>query len=87
MQIGHDLYEFGHLEPFQIVVSSEKVGRPLRLHVRFSSHCFSESYDPKGHPQGTLTFRDGSRQRVFNLERYELSRRLPGLLQDLNIPR
>jgi hypothetical protein len=88
LTVAARVYHFPHLEPFQIVVSSDKVGRDLRIHVRFSNHCFSEGFDAAIHPPGTITFPDGGgRQRVFSPERYGLSQQLPGVLQRLNHPK
>lgn len=88
LTIAGQTYDFPHLEPLQLVLASEKVGRPLRVHVRFTSHCFSKSYDPATYPPNTLTFSDaGGRPRVFCAERYMLSRQLPGVLVEMNHPK
>jgi len=82
------VYDFPHLEPFQILVASQKVGRNLRIHIRFSNHCFSDGFDPATHSSSTVTFPDGGgRPRAFSLERYELSQQLPDLLRNLNDPK
>lgn len=88
LTIAGQIYDFPHLEPFQLTVVSQKVGRPLRIHVRFTTHCFSENFDPAAHPQSVFTFPDaGRRPRVFSLVRYDLSKQLPGALQQLNHPK
>lgn len=85
LTVSGQTYDFLHLEPFQMVVASQKAGRPLRIHVRFTTHCFSEGFNPATHPQSVLTFPDAAgRPRVFSGVRYDLSRHLPGTLQQLN---
>jgi hypothetical protein len=37
--VGEQTYAFWHLEPFQMQVESTKVGKRLRIHVRFMSHA------------------------------------------------
>lgn len=86
--VSGQVYDFLHLEPFQILVASQKVGRNLRIHVRFSNHCFSESFNSTTHPSSTVTFPDGGgRRRAFSQERYELSQQLPDLMRNLNDPK
>ncbi len=86
--VAGQTYSFPHLEPLQLLVVSQKVGRPLRIRVRFANHCFSESFDAAVYPPNTPTFPDGGgRPRVFSAERYNLSRNLPDALQQMNHPK
>ena len=36
------VYDLAHLSPFEMAVTSHKVGRDLRIRVRFTDHCFSD---------------------------------------------
>ena len=88
LTIAGQIYDFPHLEPFQLVVASQKVGRLLRIHVRFTTHCFSEGFDPTIHAQSAFTFPDAAgRPRVFSPVRYALSRQLPDALRRLDHPK
>lgn len=88
LTVAGQTYDFPHLEPFQMAVVSERAGRQVRIHVRFTNHCFSESIDAAAHPTNTFTFPDaGGRPRVFSADRYTLSRQLPAALQMLNHPK
>lgn len=87
LTIAGRTYAFPHLEPFQMAVASQKVGRLLRIHVRFTNHCFSVAFDAAAYPPGTNTFFDsGSRLRVFCPVRYGLSQQLPAVVQQLSHP-
>lgn len=79
---------FTHLDPFDMDVDSRKAGRLLRVHVRFTTHCFSRAYDAGTHPEGEPILRDaGGRPRTFCPIRYRLSERLPALIRALNHPK
>jgi hypothetical protein len=80
-------YSFAHLEPFKVMVDSHKVGRLVSVHVRFTTHCFTEGFDPEAHlADEPVIVDEGSRQRVFCQVRYGLSAHLPTAIQGLNQP-
>jgi hypothetical protein len=86
--IGEQTYAFPHLEPFQMHVESTRVGKRLRIHVRFMSHCFTEKYDVARHPTGEPIIHDtAGRPRSFCPIRYRISARLPEIIAALNHPR
>ncbi len=88
LTIAGQTYDFPHLEPFELTVASQKVGRALRIHVRFTDHCFSESFDATSNPPDVFTFPDtGGRPRVFCPARYDLSRHLRSAIQGLGHPK
>jgi len=88
LAIGGQTYDFAHLEPFTFTITSELAKRDLRVHVTFSSHCFSEGYDEATHPAGEPIILDGAkRQRTFCAIRYRLSLVLPAVIQGLNHPK
>lgn len=87
LTIGDQTYDFAHLEPFYFSFYSELAKRELRVHVTFSTHCFSQAYDAAQHPVGEPIIRDLSgRQRTFCPIRYRLAVLLPDVVQGLNHP-
>ncbi|WP_248744162.1 MULTISPECIES: hypothetical protein [unclassified Pseudomonas] len=87
LTIGGQTYDFSHLEPFTFAIPSELAKRELRVHVTFSSHCFTQGYDAATHPVGEPIILDGAkRQRTFCAIRYRLSLVLPTVIKGLNNP-
>jgi hypothetical protein len=41
-----EVFDLTHLEPFSFDVDSRISKKRLRVHVTFSDHCFTRSYDP-----------------------------------------
>lgn len=86
--IDGQLVDLSHLEPFTFVFHSLLAKRDLRVHVTFSNHCFSHSYDPAIHPVDEKVMGAKSpRPRVFCPTRYRLSQQLPELVRGLNHPK
>lgn len=66
-------------------IESSKSGKRLRVHVRFTTHCFSKKYDEATHPvTEPILYDAGRRRRSFCPVRYDLSLRLPDLILGLN---
>ena len=87
LTVAGQTYAFPHLEPFQMMVASQRVGRSLRVHVRFVSHCFSTVFEAATHSLDAQTFPDGGgRLRMFCPVRCGLSQQLPNAVQQLNHP-
>lgn len=87
LTIGRHTYSFAHLEPFSFKLASELAKRDLRVHVTFSSHCFSQAYDSATHPYGEPIILDSARRsRTFCATRYRLSFGLPAVILGLNHP-
>ena len=81
------VYDLSHFNPFQFLVESDKVPRPLKVNVRFSTHCFTEGYDPTKHPINEPVIMDeGNRRRAFCSIRHNLSLQLPTLVNNLGAP-
>lgn len=88
LSIGAETYDFSHLEPFTFVVKSQLARRDLRVHVTFSTHCFSRAYDNASHGQGEPIIDHGTpRPRSFCQTRYRLSHKLPVLIKSLEHPK
>ena len=73
--IQHVEYAFDHLEPFRSAVNGHVV------EVHFSLHCFTETA-AADHTPDLLIGHQGE-IRAFSLERYMLSKQLPGLIRSL----
>lgn len=86
LHIHGQVYDLSHLDPFQFEANSVKVPRPLRINVRFTTHCFSEAFDPARHSADEPAIMDGQRRRAFCPDRYALSPRLPDLIRRLANP-
>ena len=75
-------------EDVNFVVTSQLARRDLRVHVTFSSHCFSHAYDRNTHPSDQPILDVAStKPRTFCPIRYRLSHQLPTLIQGLNHPK
>jgi len=80
------IYDLSHLDPFRFEANSTKVARALRVNVRFTNHCYSETFDPTRHEEHEPAIMDGQRRRAFCPNRYALSHLLPGLIGGLANP-
>jgi hypothetical protein len=74
---------FDHLEPFQFVMETQSRPKGAVIDVRFSNHCFSESYNAELHPEPVVDVWDRGQRRVFNQERYDLSFGLRAIMEGL----
>ena len=72
---GGQSYDCSHLDPFVFSLYSQKVKKDLRIQVRFSDHCFTEA------------IYKGSRERIFNLIRWNLSFQLNAYIHRLTHPK
>lgn len=87
LDISGVTYDFEHLNPFVMIVKSDMAKRNLRVHVRFTNHCFSKGYDKFSHPEGEVVILDHSgKERTFCPIRYRLSLSLPGIINKLCDP-
>lgn len=82
--IGQETFDLAHLEPFSFEVESVQAKKRLRVHVTFTNHCFTTSYDPQHHPIGEpIIDADKPRPRTFCQTRYRLSLALPAIISKL----
>lgn len=77
--IKGQVYDLAHLDPFTF--SQNVDGVEVVVRVEFSSHCFTEKVGPEHTPD--LIYQVGSERRAFCVDRYELSKQLPGLIANL----
>jgi hypothetical protein len=78
-------YDLVHLNPIKLVVDSEQAKRALHVHARFTTHCFTEGFNPEVHAPDEPWIQDeGQRRRAFCAVRYGLSAHLPVAIHSLN---
>ena len=59
-------YDFSHLDPFIMMVKSDMAKKELKVHVRFTNHCFTRGYEAFSHPEGEPIIPDHSgNERTF----------------------
>lgn len=82
------VYDLTHLHPKTVVYEQagkgDKPACSYTVNVIFSLHCFTRGL--QGGPQQcdpTLLYADSREQREFDLQRYELSKRLPAIIESL----
>jgi len=72
-------WDLSHLDSFAFKIDPD-LGTVLTVVVLFSCHCFSHSFRWDARPRAEIPWHeiydDGREQRVLDLDRYELSRRL-----------
>lgn len=71
-----------HLSQTSIVVPYTGRENGLRICVRFSKHCYTESFDPSVHSEDALVM-DHRQKRAFDQLRYDLSKALPDIVRAL----
>jgi hypothetical protein len=77
--------DLSHLEPFEFLVLPLGLEGHVTISVRFHDHCFSETYNPKIHPSFIRTNQSAIGElRAFDGERYELSKRLPEIVKQMD---
>lgn len=88
LNIGGEVFEFPHLEPFTLEFQSQIAKKWLRVRVTFSHHCFSKRYEAAEHIEGEPILNENtSDPRLFCRIRYRLSQDLPALIASLNNPK
>lgn len=51
--------------------------------VQFTTHCFSDRYDPARHPENVVVVDERGERRCFDRDRYDLSKGLADLIRGL----
>ena len=80
--IDGQTYCLQHLTPTGLVVCTKERPEGVNLHVSFSKHCFTESFDGGVHARSLLVM-DRGKQRAFDELRYDLSKGLPDMIAQL----
>lgn len=87
-----EIYRLDHMEsfvtPFEVKLSKELPKESVDVRVYFSNHCFSRTKtdeDQNDTILDTVRKRNGVMEhRVFCPQRWEFSKRLPGIIKDLD---
>ena len=74
---------FDHLEPIRLEMATQARPKGIVIDVRFSNHCFSETFEGQHHGDEAVVVMDGRNRRVFSPERYALSHVLPDIIRGL----
>jgi hypothetical protein len=81
------IYDLTHLHPKTVrYVQPAKDGKPARTYivdVIFSLHCFTRRIGEDETPDQSLLYADSREARIFDFLRYELSKCLPEIIDDL----
>lgn len=80
------VYELGHLAPFTLQwerpAKDKRPATVFTVDVTFSFHCFTS--DPDELYDSKLRYSDARETRMFDFERYELSKRLPEIVRSMS---
>lgn len=71
-----------HLAPFSFTFDTP-IRQGVHCYVQFSSHCFSDKYDPDRHLENVVVVDERGQIRCFDRDRYELSKGLEALIRSL----
>jgi hypothetical protein len=71
-----------HLAPFSFTFDTP-IRQGVHCFVQFSTHCFSDRYDPGRHPENIVVVDERGQMRCFDRDRYELSKGLEALIRSL----
>jgi hypothetical protein len=78
-------YDLSHLRSVTIVYEQPakggKAARKYEVEVEFSCHCFTRGLPGEGSVDDKLLY--GDERRIFDFQRYELSKLLPGIVEQL----
>lgn len=83
LEVAGQTLAFDHLEPFVLEMATQSRPNGVKIDVRFSNHCFSETFVAALHDETAVPVWDGPRRRVFCPIRYGLSQALLHILKGL----
>ena len=72
-----------HAVQIVITAKGDKPAQIYRLNVDYSLHCFTRGAKAEEAIPNDLAYADSREVRIFDFERYELSKRLPVIIADL----
>jgi hypothetical protein len=85
--LGGQAYDLSHLHPRTCRYEQPaKDGKPARFYtvdIFFSLHCFTRGLFEDETVDDPLCYSDAREMRRFDFERYELSKQLPGIIEEL----
>jgi hypothetical protein len=86
-EYGGLVYDLSHLHPhleiYKQAAKPDRLEREYEVQVFYSLHCFSKRLMPNGDVDSALLYSDSRETRVFDRQRYELSKRLPQIVRSL----
>jgi hypothetical protein len=86
-QFRGKVLDLAHLHPRSLTYQQPAKGnapaRVYRVDVIFGLHCFTRGRDQEAPQEKALLYGDDRETRVFDFVRYELSKRLPEIIEDL----
>jgi hypothetical protein len=80
--VGAEEIGCDHLAPFSFVFDTP-IREGVHCYVQFTTHCFSDKYDPERHPENVVVVDERGQLRCFDRDRYELSKGLEALIRGL----
>jgi hypothetical protein len=84
---GGECYDLSHLHPhtcrYQQPAKGDKPARTYTVDVIFSLHCFTRGLFDNETVDDAMCYADDRETRRFDFERYELSKQLPGIIEEL----
>ena len=82
---GQKTYDLSHLEPFTFRFHSVMAKKELRIRVRYTNHCFTRKLLPEETDRELPIFDTHTeRPRIFCPIRYELSKGIKELIENIN---
>lgn len=83
LAIDGQAISLAHLEPLSLAFALERLdGRVVSIDVKFSNHCYTETFIPDQHDPAHVVMDRGSK-RVFDPRRHQLSQHLPDIVRSL----
>lgn len=86
-QFRGEIYDLAHLHPRSLTYEQPAKGdaptRRYKVDVIFGLHCFTRARGQNPPQENTLLYGDDRETRVFDFDRYELSKRLPEIIEGL----
>lgn len=86
-EYGGVVYDLSHLHPkivhYEQPAKGDKPARRYTVNVIFGLHCFTRGLQEGETPDRSLLYADSREERIFDFLRYELSKCLPEIIEDL----
>lgn len=84
---GGECYDLRHLHPrtcrYEQPAKGDRPARTYTVDVIFSLHCFTRAALDEEEVDTALLYSDDREMRVFDFQRYELSKQLPAIIESL----
>jgi hypothetical protein len=81
------VYDLSHLDPSVVQYiqagTDKEAAKVYNVNVIYTQHCFTRDIPRSGDYDETLICTDGKERRLFDVARWKLSKRLPGIVRTL----